>query len=423
MQISTNELLMGSLNSILNQETTANQLNQQIASGQAIATPADNPAGAGQSLDLANQIARLAYDSANAAAGANSIENGLNALQSVGNIIVQLRQIADQAANGTTSNSDRQALAGTVKSLTQQLVQLANSQGANGEYIFGGSQTQNAPFVVSANGAVAFTGDASSNSVEIAPALSVPVTLSGQSVFTNIPTGNGSFSVTASGANTGTATTGPGSVTSVSQLAAEHLAGTEFTITFGATNPDGSIAYTVASGTGSPGSAGFAASSGVVASGSYTSGAGVSFGGMNLTFNGKPAAGDSFTVAPSQMTSIFQIAQDLARALSTGSSSTGQVISATTAQRIGTVLSELDSAQTGVLSAQATLGTNLADIQSIQSSDATSSTSAQTQLSNIQSVNLPQVITNYNESLVSLQAAQAAFARIQKLSLFSVIGP
>jgi len=228
--------------------------------------------------------------------------------------------------------------------------------------------------------------------------------------------------VTASGANTGTATASPGAVTNASQLAAEHLAGTEFAITFGAAAPDGSISYSIASGTGSPGSAGFAATSGAVTSGSYSSGSGIAFGGIDLTFTGTPASGDSFAVATSQNTSLFQIAQNLATALSHPGGA-GQAVSSAVQQQFETTLSELDSAQTGVLSAQATLGTNLSDIQSVQSRDATSGTTAEAQLSTIQSVNLPQVMTNYNESIVSLQAAEAAFARIQNLSLFSVIGP
>lgn len=423
MRISTNEFLMGSLSSILNQESTANRLNQQISSGQAFATAMEDPAGTGQALEVASQIQRLTYDGANATAGATSLQNGLNTLQSVTNVIGQLRQVADQAVNGTNSNSDRQALADTVQSLTQELVQLANSQTASGEYIFGGSQTGTAPFVTQADGSIAFIGDANSNSIEIAPALSVPVTLSGQNVFMNVPSGNGRFSVAAADTNGGTAIASPGSVTNASQVAAEHLAGTEFSISFGATNPDGSIAYSVASGTGAPGSAGFAATSGVVASGSYQGGVGIAFGGMDVTFTGTPASGDSFTVATSQNTSIFEIAQDLAAALTAPANPGSQVIPTTVQQRIETVLSELDSAQTGVLAAQATLGTNLADIQSIQSRDTTSVTAAQAQLSNIQSVNLPQVITSYNESLVSLQAAEASFGRIQNLSLFQMIRP
>jgi flagellar hook-associated protein 3 FlgL len=237
----------------------------------------------------------------------------------------------------------------------------------------------------------------------------------------NVPSGNGSFSVAASGSNGGTAYGTPGGIISAAQLQAEHLAGTEFVVTFGAAGSGGSLAYTVTSGTGAPGTAGFAASSGTVASGSFTSGSGISFGGVSVTLTGSPATGDKFVVATSQNTSIFQILTNLASALT--SSGPGASSSSVVEQQVENVISELDSAQNNVLGAQATLGSNLSDIETVQTRDSTASTSAQAQLSSLQSANLPQVITNYNESIVSLQAAESAFARIQNLSLFSVIGP
>jgi flagellar hook-associated protein 3 FlgL len=421
MRISTNEFILGSLNDIMAQEANVNQLNQQIASGQTMQSALDNPAGAGAALNIQSQISQLSFDSANAQSGAESIQNSLNSLQGVGTILAQIKNTAVQAANGTESAADRQALAGTVQSALQQLIQLANTQSANGQYLFGGSQTDSAPFSITANGQVVFTGDGNVGSVEVAPSLSVPVTISGQSIFMNVPNGNGSVSVAASGSNAGNAYALPGGVTSASQVLAEHLAGTEFVVSFAAVNADGSIAYTVTSGAGDPGTAGFVASSGVVASGSFTAGSGLNFGGMDIDFTGTPATGDNFVVATSQNTSIFQILQNLESALnaaSGGGESTGAV-----QQQIQNVLAALESAQTTVLGAQATLGGNLSNIQTVQSLDNNSSTSAQVQLSNLQSVNLPQVLTNYNEGLVSLQAAEAAFARIQNLSLFSVIGP
>jgi hypothetical protein len=57
----------------------------------------------------------------------------------------------------------------------------------------------------------------------------------------------------------------------------------------------------------------------------------------------------------------------------------------------------------------------------VQGQDSSNVTSNQSQLSNLQSANLPQVVANYSESVTALQAAQLAFARIQNLTLFSVI--
>jgi flagellar hook-associated protein 3 FlgL len=420
MRISTSEFLLGSLADIMNQEGNVNALNQQVASGQTMQSALDDPAGAEAALNLQGQITHLSVDGANAQSGSQSLQNSLNSLQGVSTVLAQIKNTAIQAANGTMSDEDRQALAGTVQSALQQLVQLANTQSADGQFLFGGSRTASAPFAVQPDGQILFTGDGGASSLEIAPSLTVPVTISGQSVFMNIPGGNGSFAVAASGSNTGQAYATAGGVTSASQLQAEHLAGTQFVVTFGAASPDGSLAYTVTSGTGSPGASGFAASSGIVASGSFAPGSGLTVGGMNVSFTGKPATGDSFVVATSQNVSIFQVLQNLQTTLaSPGGGSSSSVAQ----QQIQNVLAEIETAQNSVLGAQATLGGNLSNIQSVQSLDTASSTQAQAQLTNLQSANLPQVLSNYNEGIVSLQAAEAAFARIQNLSLFSVIGP
>ncbi|MGH6980758.1 MAG: flagellar hook-associated protein FlgL, partial [Stellaceae bacterium] len=404
MRISTNEFMMGSLADILAQEASVNQLNQEIASGQTMQNAVDDPAGAGLALSTAGQIQQLSIDTANAQSGAATIQNSLTSLQGINTLLSQVQNIAVQAANGTMNPSYRAALAGTVNSALQQLVQLANTQSADGRFIFAGSKSDAAPFVMQTNGKVSFNGDADTTSVTIAPSLSVPVSMSGQSIFMNIPSGNGSFSASASGGNTGTAYVTPAAVTNAGQVLAEHLGNTEFVVTFGAALPNGSQTYSVTSGTGSPGTPGFAATSGIVTSGSFASGAGLNFGGMNLNVGGTPAAGDKFVVATSQNTSIFSILQNLAAALGTSANQNDAQ------QQIENAMAEIGTAQTTVLSAQATLGGNLSDIQSVQSLDQNASTTQKAQLSGLQTANLPQVITNYNEGVVALQAAEAAFS-------------
>jgi flagellar hook-associated protein 3 FlgL len=155
-----------------------------------------------------------------------------------------------------------------------------------------------------------------------------------------------------------------------------------------------------------------------VASGGFTDGADLSFGGIDLRVVGTPAAGDIFVVQPGQHTSIFQTAQDLISSLSQGAP-----VQAQAEQPVQNILADLGGAQTRILSAQTTLDSTLAQIQSVQQQNSTQSTNAQAQLSNLQSANLPQVIASYSESVTALQAAQLAFARIQNLSLFAVLGP
>jgi flagellar hook-associated protein 3 FlgL len=411
MRISTNEFLLGSLDDLLTQQSNANELNRQIATGQAMLDAATDPAGAGVALQVSGELQQLAYDTQNAQSATQEIQGGLSVLQQVTTLIDQLRQTALQGANTGVSAATRQALVSTAQSGLQQLLQLANSQDAGGRYIFAGSKTNAASFQALANGQIVFAGDAATNTIEIAPSLTVPVAISGQNIFTNIPGGKDGVAIAAASSNTGTAFAVAQGVTSVSQLTAERLAGTQYQITFSA-GPGNALNYTVASGIGSPGSASFSASSGAVASGSFTAGADLLFGGVDVKIDGTPAAGDQFTVQTSATSTLFQTVQDLVSALGAGSS--GQ-------QPLQSTIANLDNAQTNLLTQQAALGSSLAEINGVQGQDNTATTNAQVQLSNLQSVNLPRVLANYSETITALQAAEAAFAKIQNLSLFSLI--
>jgi flagellar hook-associated protein 3 FlgL len=411
MQISTNEFLLGSLADLLTQESNLSQLNRQIATGETMLDPSSDPAGAGQAIDLAGAINRVSYDASNAQAATEKIQSGLSVLQQVSSLIDQLRQVAIQGAGGTNTVATQSALVTTAQGALQELVQLANSQDAEGNYIFAGTKTNAPPFVTLANGQVVFTGDNGGNLLEIAPSVTVSPAISGKNIFTNIPAGENGVAVTAATANTGTAYAAVKGITGVSQLNSERLSGTQYEIVFSA-GAGGALDYTVTGGVGAPGSASFVSTSSTVASGSYTAGSDLQFGGLDIGITGTPAAGDQFFVNPAGTSSLFQTIQGLISALSSASS---------TPQQIQNAIVNLDGAQTSILSAQATLGSNLAEIRGIQAADSTASTNDQTQLSTLQSANLPQVIANYSAGVTALQASELAFSRIQNLSLFSVI--
>jgi flagellar hook-associated protein 3 FlgL len=411
MQISTNEFLLGSLGDLLTQQSNLSQLNQEIATGETMLDATSDPAGAGQAIGLASGINRLTYDAGNAQAATDSIQNELGALQEVATVLDQLQQVALQGASGTNSPTENQQIASTAQSALQQLVQLANSQDSAGNYIFAGS-TSNAPaFTTLADGQVVFSGDGASNSLEVGPSITVPTTVSGENIFMNIPAGTNGVAVTAAASNTGSASAAVQGVTDADQLSSEKLSGTQYEIAFAA-GTGGALTYTVTGGIGSPGSASFNTSSTTVASGTFTAGSDLQFGGLDVSITGTPEAGDQFDVQPAATSSLFQIAQGLISALGSASSNPQQMQNA---------IANLQGAQNNILAAQATLGSNLAEIEGVQTADGDASTTEQAQLSELQSANLPQVLANYSEGVTALQAAELAFSKIQGLSLFSVM--
>ena len=89
----------------------------------------------------------------------------------------------------------------------QQLVGLANSKDGNGNYTFSGFQVNAQPFVSTASG-VTYNGDSGVRSVQVAAGRTIPISVSGDALFLDNATGNGTFTASAAAANTGTAIVG-----------------------------------------------------------------------------------------------------------------------------------------------------------------------------------------------------------------------
>ncbi|WP_437560000.1 flagellar hook-associated protein FlgL [Acidithiobacillus sulfuriphilus] len=427
MRVSTQQFYSTSLTGMLNQQSTLNNLSQQLSTGNALGNPADNPVANAQVLNLSAKLSNLgAYQQANQSSQ-QDLQLSSSVLQSVNSLISQVQQLAVQMNNATVSAQDRQNAATAMTGNLQQLVQLANTQNANGQYVFAGSQSGTQPFQLQANGNVQYMGDGAQKSLMIGPGLNMPVSEAGSAVFMDVPAGNGSFTVSAAAANSGssgTATMGPGSVldpgAASQQLVVQQ---SQYQITFAASG----TAYSITSGTGTVGSAGWNASSGTVVSGaSYTPGQSIGIpatsGGVNflsVPVAGTPVAGDSFTIAASQPQSIFQTFSDLQQALSSMGSGPGA--NTQRAQAISNVLANLNQAQTQVLSTQSSIGARLQQAQSVSSLNSSLTLQFQTQQGNLADISYPQVITQYQQSLTALQASQKAFAQVQGLSLFQYI--
>ncbi|MBE7562862.1 flagellar hook-associated protein FlgL [Acidithiobacillus sp. HP-6] len=440
MRVSTQEFYQSSLYSLLNQQSTLNNLSQQLSTGNALINPTNDPVGNAQVLNLNTKIANLgSYQQSNTYAQ-QGLSMSSSTLQSVGTLMNQVQQLAVQMNNATVNSNDLQNAVTTMQGNLQQLVQLANTQDANGTYIYGGSNAQTPPFQLQSDGTVQYMGDSSQKTMQIGPGLTTPVSQAGNAIFMNIPAGNGTFSVTASGSNylipatsgatatdVGNTTLGPGSVlnqaTADSQFVANNA---QYEVSI--SNTSSGLTYTVSSGTGAVDSSGWTASAGTVVSGTYTPGQSINIPGtlggspfMTVSTNGQPVSGQTaqFTLAAAKPQSIFQTFSDLIAAFTGSAGSPGANTSRS--QNISNALANLNQFQTTLLSTQAQIGSNIQQAQSVQSLNANLTQQFQTDRGNIADVSYPQVITQFQESSTALQAAQKAFVQVQGLSLFQYL--
>src|ERR1700722_15328735 len=304
MRISTSMLNQNAVNSIMQDELQLAQTQNQLSTGKSVNTPADNPVAMVKLLQLNNTNSQYQQYVSNGQAANTNLSLEEQALSTSTTTLQSIRDLVVQANSGTNNASDLKDIATQISALESQLQGTANSQNAQGQYLFSGFSGNTQPFVRGSSGAISYVGDSGSSSVAINGGTSVQTGDPGSSVFMNIPAGNGTFTTAASSANTGTGVVDAGSV----QDAANWVPG-QYTITFSSPT-----AYSVSltGGSANP-----------IATGTYdsTQGGEVAFNGVQVGVTGAPAAGDTFTVSPSTKQSVFNTLDNLVSSLNNAGTS------------------------------------------------------------------------------------------------------
>ena len=192
MRISTSWAQQTSVNSMLNQQSKLNQTQMQMNAGKKILTPSDDPAAASRIIDLNQSIKQTEqYQSnINAASQRLTLEDGV--LQSSFDILNRIKELGVQGLNATYNSDDRATIATEMEELNKQLVGYANTQNANGEYLFSGFKSTTQPFSKDPNnaGAYSYAGDTNQRSIQIGETRQIADGDPGNNVF-GTPTGGG----------------------------------------------------------------------------------------------------------------------------------------------------------------------------------------------------------------------------------------
>jgi flagellin len=135
-----------------NLNTTENSLAtsmQRLSSGLRINSAADDVAGYAISQRLQAQVNGLNQATLNTQDAVALAQTGLGSLNDVENMLQRVRQLAVEYANGTTSESDKEAIEGEVEQLKEEITRVAETTKFNGvELLKGGEEIK---FQVGAN--------------------------------------------------------------------------------------------------------------------------------------------------------------------------------------------------------------------------------------------------------------------------------
>lgn len=423
MRISTSQIFDSGVRGIGRNQVELSKLANQMATGRRVVTPEDDPIAASQALVLTQSKAVSEQYLKNQSDAQGKLSIVETQVASVGDLLQSVRARLVQAGSTTLSNSDRSFIAKELEADFSQLMGIANSKDAEGNYLFSGYQGAVKPFSLSASGAV-YQGDDGQRLVQVSASRQLATNVSGKELFESISDGNGRFATSAltasdgSPLNTGSGIIDEGSVTDPakwSTASANYPGGVQikFSVTGGVTN------YQLFDATGTT-------AYGAVQP--YTAGQSIQLEkttapasdfGATVVVTGQPADGDSFAVKPSTDQSIFATLRSAINTLTTGIS--GGSTSTEYSNRIAGSLTDIDQALENVYKVRSSVGAGLNELDSLTESTEDMQLQYKTSLSALQDLDYTEAISEISKKQVQLEAAQLTFKQISQLSLFSIL--
>ena len=402
MRISTSWIYSTGIEGITRNQAEMLRTQQQLASGKRVLQPSDDPIAAASALTTQQSLALTDQYARNQGFAKGTLGLAESTLAQAGDVLQEVRTLAISAGNGTLSASDRKSLAVELRGKLDALLGLANTRDGARGYLFAGYQDNTQPFVQTSAG-VTYQGDQGSRALQVAAQRTLEVSASGASVFEGGFAGNGSFTVSASVANSGGGAADTGQVTNPTALTG-HTYQVQFKVVGGVTT------YDVVDTT---------AAANVVTGAAYKPGGAIGFDGMQFSMSGAPNNGDTFAIAPSTRQSVFKTLDDLATALeASGAGTSNKGVFQT---RLAAGIASIDQASDQVLSVRTGLGARLRELDSLGSQAEGQTQNYKEELSRLTDLDYAGAISTLAQQQAMLQAAQQSYLKVTGLSLFKYL--
>tara|TARA_Y100000994_G_scaffold127026_1_gene104314 strand:- start:3355 stop:4275 length:921 start_codon:yes stop_codon:yes gene_type:complete len=186
MKISTSQMFDNSVSQMNRQQSKIAEMQAKLASGKQIVKASDDAEKSSVIQRLQTAIDRQIVYERSLDMADNRLAAEESALMSSEAILQRIRELAVRGSTDTLSVADKEILANEVISLQEELKSLANTQDANGNYVFAGSAVQAKAFDVNADGNVIYQGDKTQTSVDISDQRRLVLNRPGDEVFASV---------------------------------------------------------------------------------------------------------------------------------------------------------------------------------------------------------------------------------------------
>lgn len=412
LRISTRTIYDVGVGQVSSLQAALARTQSQLSTGRKNLTAADDPIASARALEVtqSQSINTQMVTNRSNAKGLLSLETV--ALQSSTSLMQDIKELVVKAGAGSLAQADREMLAVELEGRFNDLLGQANSADGMGGYVFSGYKSTTLPYTRTADG-VTYNGDQGQRELQVASTRTVPITDSGDAVFENIPTGNGTFVTGPAAGNYdrgGTGIISAGSVADPSKVTGDKYQ-IDFQVVPATPGNPAVTTYTVTNLTNP--------SPDPPEPQPYVSGQNITFDGMQFDIKGSPADLDQFTVEPSTKKSVFTTVNDLIKALrAPGSGPAGQ---ASLSNALNQAHMSIDNATDNILSVQAAVGSRLKEIDFLDGAGDDLKLQYAAVLSDLQDVDVVAAISLFTQQSTNLDAAQKSFKSLSGLSLFNYI--
>jgi flagellar hook-associated protein 3 FlgL len=417
MRISTQSFYEQSRTAMGSLQSNLLRTQQQLGAGTRMLAPSDDPLGTTRAMALAQSIAMNSQYSASRTQATQTLMQEESVLQSTTSVLQNVKVLLIQAS-GTLTDTDRANIATSLQSNLDQLQGLANTADGNGQFLFAGFKSGSAPFVRQADGAITYAGDQGQRLTQVDASRQMAGADDGRSIFQSVQGGAGY--VTSARVDTvnpnsfGNTGSGVFNSTSVVDVSNGNY-GRDFEIKFSGTGAVADpVMFTVDTvpGQTTPPTAEV-----------FKEGSPITFGGLQISISGAPAAGDSFKVSTAKNagTDVFGAIHDAIKALKTPMDNGGPAAQAKLLNALGTANRKVTNAHENVLTVRASVGSRLQELDALGATGDSRTLNDKSALSDLQDLDYASAISEFYQRQTALQASQQTFVKVQQISLFNYL--
>lgn len=186
MKISTSQMFDNSVTQMNRQQAKVAEMQAKLASGKQLINASDDAEKSNVIQRLKSAMSRNDMYEKTLDRADNRLAAEESALISAENILQRIRQLAVSGNTDTLSISEKEIIAGEINSLSEELLSLANTKDANGNYVFAGSSVDSEAFALDDNGVIVYQGDKTQTSVDVSDQRSLVLNRPGDEVFISV---------------------------------------------------------------------------------------------------------------------------------------------------------------------------------------------------------------------------------------------